>query len=53
VRSLSVEGASLSLVSGAYEEVDESKIFTRRVVWDGLIITACIYQTSTQDRQQE
>ncbi len=53
VRSLSVEGASLSLINGVYEEVNnESKTFTRRLGCDGVIATACIYQTSTQDSKE-
>eukprot|EP00984_Skeletonema_dohrnii_P001147 scaffold355_cov127-Skeletonema_dohrnii-CCMP3373.AAC.7 len=49
LKSLSVEGASFSLVNGVYEEVKESaKTFTRRLDWDGVIATATIRQTSTQ-----
>lgn len=50
LRSLLVEGASLSLVNGVYEEVKEhSKMFTRRLNWGGVIATASIHQTSTSE----
>lgn len=53
LRSLIVEGASFSLVNGVYEEVEEqSKIFTRRMDWGGVIATASIYQISTQDSRE-
>jgi len=45
-RSLSVEGASFSIVNGIYEEVMGTNTFTRRVNWDGTISTASIYRTT-------
>ena len=55
VRCLSVEGASLSLINGVYEEeVNESKMFTLRVLGlnGGITTVARIYQTSTQGRKE-
>lgn len=53
LRSLSVEGASFSIVNGIYEEVMETNTFTRRVEWEGTIATASIYRaTSTQGRKE-
>jgi hypothetical protein len=54
-RCLSVEGASLSLINGVYEEeVNESKMFTLRVLGlnGGITTVARIYQTSTQGRKE-
>ena len=52
-RSLSVEGASFSIVNGIYEEVMGTNTFTRRVEWEGTISTASIYRTtSTPDRKE-
>eukprot|EP00985_Skeletonema_marinoi_P020550 scaffold12259_cov119-Skeletonema_marinoi.AAC.3 len=55
VRCLFVEGASLSLINGVYEEeVDKSKVFTLRVLGlnGGITNVARIYQTSTQGRRE-